>query len=329
MTAALAIHASRRVISLERLIQRVADRFGVPTATAWTQAILRHQGTLDLAALRAALVSRNLDRLAAVVRATQMQQLVQRAVSRPLLGATMTAARRSTELLQARGLAGGFDVLQVNVIEFARRQAADLVVGIPQQTKQVIAEVVAIGQRDGLSIDQMARAIREVVGLPPHWAPAPLRFGDELRAAAETGHLGTLTRRLSGADMVQIRARLAAGTLDEAFIQRMQETYAARLVSYRARSIARTEAIRSSNWGVGESWRQAQRDGFLPHSARRFWLVAEDERACPICIRIPGMNRAGRPLDEPFMTPVGPVMYPPEPHPQCRCTITLHARRAA
>jgi hypothetical protein len=56
---------------------------------------------------------------------------------------------------------------------------------------------------------------------------------------------------------------------------------------------------------------------------RQYWIVTPDDRLCPICVRIPDMNPDGRAIGDLFMTPEGPVDYPPAPHPDCRCTVGL------
>lgn len=62
-------------------------------------------------------------------------------------------------------------------------------------------------------------------------------------------------------------------------------------------------------------------DCCLNPSARRQWLADKD--ACAVCSAIPTMNPEGVLLNEPFRSPVGPVMVPGEPHERCHCDMAL------
>ncbi len=77
--------------------------------------------------------------------------------------------------------------------------------------------------------------------------------------------------------------------------------------------------INALNLGQQLGWRQARDNGLIDDSARRFWIVTPDDRLCPECAAVPGMNPDGVGLDEEFDTPYGP-MEGPTLHPQCRCT---------
>jgi len=54
----------------------------------------------------------------------------------------------------------------------------------------------------------------------------------------------------------------------------------------------------------------------------RVWIITPDDRLCDICEAIPTLNPDGVGLDEPFLTPEGPVDDPPA-HPRCRCATGL------
>ena len=84
---------------------------------------------------------------------------------------------------------------------------------------------------------------------------------------------------------------------------------AKRALQLRVENIARTESI----WGLTPESRiveEAARQGTLDRASfRRFWLVTPDDRLCPECRAIPGMNPDGVRLDEPFQTPGGPFCF--------------------
>ena len=104
------------------------------------------------------------------------------------------------------------------------------------------------------------------------------------------------------------------------------DRYAAQLLKHRALTIARTETIRASVDGQLAIWREAQRQGLLPMNARKRWIVTPDDRLCPQCAPLKGVEV---PLNSPFP---GGVDGPPL-HPNCRCAVSVvtgtQARSAA
>ncbi|KKN22950.1 hypothetical protein LCGC14_0909930 [marine sediment metagenome] len=298
--------------------RRIADQFGPQTARAWARAVANVQDAIDEKALRAALAAKDLAQVDAAVSASRFGKALQ-ALEDPFArtaGATGTA---SAETLEEAGFIMQFNATHPNVILFARDQAAALVVDVTADVREAIRTVVALGAQEGLTIVKQAQAIRQVVGLPPPWAEAPLRLGKELRegrAAAATG------RRLSATTKQEIRRRISRGTVTEAFIERMQERYSKSLINRRGLNIARTESLRAANFGQQDSWVQAMRQKVLPRDSRRFWIVTPDEKLSETHARIPGMNPNGRSMTEPFQTTEGPFMFPPS-RPNCRCGIGL------
>src|SRR5207244_1851772 len=73
-----------RTVSFEKLVTRVADRFGEQAATAWTKTVLGHQARINEAQLRAAIASRNLGRIAQVVNAAGLASAAAKALQGPL-----------------------------------------------------------------------------------------------------------------------------------------------------------------------------------------------------------------------------------------------------
>lgn len=319
MTAVLVqqVLKPRKLVSFQRMIKSVASRFGTQAAVNWTKAVLGHQAKINERALATAVASGKVERIAAVVKPLQLQQAIAGSIQGPLTKATQTAGFSSTAILRSQGLQASFNMVHPNVVLFARKQSAQLVVGVPAETRAVIAEVIAMGAERGLTIVEQARAIRETVGLAPNVARAPAALAAEIRA----GQAGAATsRRMSAKLKQQIRSRIANGTVDDAFIRQATAEYATSLINRRALTIAHTESLRSSHHGLTESWKQAQDQGILPDTMRRFWIVTPDSRLSEEHAQIPGMNPEGRAIDEMFLTPEGEVMYPPS-RPNCRCSV--------
>lgn len=309
-----------RPISLYRLIKRITDLFGREAAVKWVQAVAGYQSGISEAALRSALASKNVQQIEAVLGPARLQMRIQKAIEPVLLKAEQVVGGESSRILRAKGIEAQFNAMNPNVVLAAREQAATLVVGVPEEVKAIIREVIARGAERGLTVAEQAKAIKLVIGLPPQWAQAADNFAVEL----QSGQISkALDRKVSGALKQQVRSRAAAGTLDDAFIESAMKSYSESLIAARAQTIARTETQRAANQGLLQSWDQALDQGVLPTTTRVFWIVTEDDRLCPICARIPEMNADGRVVGEPFMTPEGLVDAPPAPHPNCRCTLGL------
>lgn len=312
--------ATRRIVNFNEMVKRVSARFGNQAALSWTKAVTKFEKGISEAALRSAIASRSVAKIEAAIRPTALQRAVELSMIEPLAGAVRAAGSGSAQMLRAAGLEIQFNAAHPNVALYARQQAARLVVGVAKETKAIIAEVIARGAERGLTVVQQARAIREVIGLPPNWANAPTALGDELRA----GEISSATsRKLSARLKQQIRSAAKNDKMTEEFIAKVTKEYGETLIYHRAQTIARTETLRASHYGLEESWNQAKQDGLLPTTTRQTWIVTPDDRLCPICNRIPGMNPEGRRLGESFMTPEGLVDYPPAPHPNCRCSVGL------
>lgn len=79
--------------------------------------------------------------------------------------------------------------------------------------------------------------------------------------------------------------------------------------------------------GSREAWRQMVRQNVYPNGVDRFWYTAKGERTCPKCSAMPGLNKNGRGLDEPFMNEEGNPVDGPPLHPGCRCVVFVKPRR--
>ena len=193
------------------------------------------------------------------------------------------------------GLDLRFDLTNPRAVEFAQTRTATLVTNVLEDTKAVIREIIGRGFTEGRTTRQMAKEIRQVVGLTPRYATA----------------------------VENLRAKLEAKGLDADTIDAKAEKYSAKLLRLRSQTIARTETIRASNAGQQELWQQAGDDGLIDvETARQDWIVTPDDRLCPVCEAIPGMNENGVPLGGEFQTPDGPMTEPPA-HPNCRCALAL------
>lgn len=312
------------LISFERLVKGVSNRLGPHVAAQWVQAVAAQRGDVSLRAIERAIRVGEIAALVALVDPTRFVRRIVRRLTPALASVANAVGQQGAGMLAARGLAIGFDVPRRDLAHAARQQAAALVRDVPAETRAMIRAVIAYGAEQGITIAEQARLIRAGIGLAPAHALAPARLADELRS----GNVEAATaRRLSAITKQQIRARVAAGTVDEAFVSETVATYTQSLTSWRATTIARTETLRAAHHGLQAGWAHAAAAGRLPPTARRWWVVTPDARLSVQHAQIPAMNPRGRALDEPFHVPPdegdgGRAMYPPC-RPNCRCHVGL------
>ena len=194
--------------------------------------------------------------------------------------------------------------------EWATKRAAEFVTNISTTQMQGLRAVVQrAAVLENLNVDELARAIRPMVGLTHQQSVANLNYYNLL---VENG-------------------------ASEKRAQDLALRYAARQHRQRAYTIARTELAYAYNQGSYEGTKQAQKAGYMGDTVK-IWCTADDERVCAICGDL-GTNEHGIGMDEEFyyeiadrdgnkirrrinhkLTDPGIGMVPPA-HPGCRCTV--------
>lgn len=218
-----------------------------------------------------------------------------------------------------------FTLLNPSAVSFLQGYGFELITALTLGTRQTIAAIVTNAFTDGVTPKAQARQIRQFIGLTAAQYQAVRNY----RRMLESGDPGmlrdSLSRQLRDArfDSSIERAIVNGTRLTREQIERLVSRYAERQLKYRAEMIARTETIRAANAGQIEAWLQAQRQGFLPATMRQKWIYTRDERTCKICPQIPSMNPQGVPIGGMFQSPIGLVRQPPDPHPECRCSLGL------
>ena len=158
---------------------------------------------------------------------------------------------------------------------------------------QAVVERAAV--LEDLNVDQLARAIRPMVGLTKQQTIANFNYYD----------------------------KLIKGGVSEKKAQDLAARYAARQHRYRGYNIARTELAFAYNKGADEGIRQAQAAGYMGEVVK-IWSTADDERTCPYCGSLDGKRIA---MDDEFdfntrLAYTNPgIRRTPPAHPSCRCAV--------
>lgn len=187
-----------------------------------------------------------------------------------------------------------FDPYSWGVRDWCDERAASFVTEVSTtQIDGLRAVISRASVLEDMSVDQLAHAIRPMVGLTEPQAKANMRYYEKL---IEKGTSEKRARDLS-------------------------TRYAARQHRYRAYNIARTELSFSYNRGSYEGTLQAQQRGYMGDVVK-VWCTADDERVCKICGGLEGVQV---PMDQDFDFPTklgapGIRLVPPA-HPSCRCAV--------
>jgi hypothetical protein len=185
------------------------------------------------------------------------------------------------------GLTIAFDLVNPQAVTWAKANAARLIKDISSETRDAVRQAIARSMAGNLTVQQVARYVREIVGLTAKQEQAVYSFYER---AIESGY----------AD---------ADALTEA------NAYAEKLRRYRSEVIARTEVLHAENRGQELLWEQAKAAGGL-RGLVRMWLATADEiRAkCEICT---AMDRKTTPIGEPWLYKGEEFDSPQDSHPQC------------
>jgi SPP1 gp7 family putative phage head morphogenesis protein len=177
----------------------------------------------------------------------------------------------------------------VSAAQAAERTAARFVTGVTAETRKAIRTAISQSFTQGRTVREVAKDIKPLIGLADRQVRAVNRYRRDLTA--------------KGAKNVEAKAR----------------TYAERLLKQRAELIARTEIIKASTDGKIAAWKDARVKGLLSNRLVKTWIVTPDDRLCPVCAPLDGVQAL---IDAPFHTSAGDVIGPPA-HPRCRCTVGL------
>lgn len=203
------------------------------------------------------------------------------------------------------------DTLAPQVVTAIRTATMSTVQDVSNNTRQAMRFMLEDASVKGLHPYEAGRRMESVIGLTARDAKAMLAY----RAELERQSTAPRQRKL-------VDQRFGVGKpFTPEVIETRVAAYGQRLLRHRGETVGITEAARAFNIGSHTAWADASKRNRvdLAH-VRRYWVVARDERTCPICVETARLNPHGVGMYEPFQTPRGPAMLPPL-HPRCRCVI--------
>lgn len=222
-----------------------------------------------------------------------------------------------------------FDMLNERAVRAMRENQLRLVQGLVQGQRDTIRTALLDGQLRGANPIEVARAIRDSLGLTPY----QLRVIENYRRALETGSSSAVDRALRDRrfDRTVEAAIRGDRKLSQDQIDKMVERYRERWVKYRAEVVGRTEGLRATHQGNQAMYQQAIDEGLLdPFSLERKWTPARDARVRDSHQMMRGQVRG---LNEAFESGLGnALMYPGDPSApaedtvQCRCALATRVK---
>ncbi len=216
-----------------------------------------------------------------------------------------------------------FDRLAPAVQDQADQYAARLVREIGEDTRSTLSGMIRQGVAAGRGPEELARTMRDSVGLTIRQANAVQNY----RRLLETGAPEAQTRALRDQRFDVSETRLAFLTPEQ--IDTRVDAYRRRYVAHRANTIARYETLSASNGGSLSAMQSAIKTGLLPASTVKTWMIAKDELTCPRCRSIPRLQPDGVGVDEAFVWEAGKhsgEVYVAPLHPLCRCSVSYRVR---
>lgn len=205
----------------------------------------------------------------------------------------------------------------------------DLIREIDAKQRDAVRAALTTGLADGLPPAEMARRIRESIGLTATQAQHVTNYRSEL----ESGNPIFLARSLQRA----LRDKRYDPTVNKAIdgkelsddqIDKMVDAYQRRYLAYRAMTIARTEAVRAENLGGEAAIQVAIDGGQIPegYEVRKTWITRMDGKERESHRELNGQTV---PFDEPYQLPDGgTIMRPHDPAAPARETVNCRCAQA-
>ena len=212
-----------------------------------------------------------------------------------------------------------------HVQRYIEQYRQDRVAELADEQREAIKVQLVSAAMSGAGPDEMARRVKETVGLTAHQGQLVQNYRAELVAL----HPGALGRQLRDRrfDRTVDKAIRSETALKPEQVDKMVDAYHRRFLAYRAMTIARTESVGAANNGQVAAAREllAQHPGF---TAIKRWIATEDERTRHDHAELNGVEVLG--LDTPFVCDSGDeILWPHDPGAparqlvNCRCSFGI------
>ena len=145
-----------------------------------------------------------------------------------------------------------FSMENAGIASYVSNRTLWLATKIEQESMKAVESVVKLSFNNGMPYRDIARTIRDSIGLNEKQGIALANYRNGL---IEQGYSDIKVQQFSG-------------------------KYADELLDYRAELIARTETMGAVNEGQIQIWEQAREAGYIPDTAKKTWVVTPDDALC-------------------------------------------------
>lgn len=287
-----------------RRLQAAIDRQERIIREAFLQAIREHGESINLTALAAALEAGDIARAVSLAQISPAKLF---ALDAAITAAFLDGGQMVREAAPKFAVSFGFDGRAFRAEQWARQNAAGLVVNISDEQANALRAMTQGRLAQGVNARKLAREVRSVVGL----APSQVQTVNNVRADLENLSSDYFSRKLRDRrfDGIVRRAIRDGKPLSQVDIDRITARYAERALRFRADNIAKTESLNALRAGRDEGIRQAIEQGAIaPSATQKVWDSSGDARVRPDHRAMDGQSVG---MNEPFIAPDGSrLMYP-------------------
>lgn len=189
------------------------------------------------------------------------------------------------------------------IVSWIKDRGAEFVTSCTAEQKKAIQSLLVKKITDQHTVDELARFIRPCIGLTDCDTKAALKLYDTVKATLQTNH-----------------PRMKPENIRKKALDAAQK-YAEQKHRQRAFTIAQTELEFAYNRGADQGVRQAQSQGLIGKTIKR-WITSGDDSVCSICAALDGTEIE---MDDNFdfkgrLLFTGQKMLPPA-HPRCACAV--------
>lgn len=212
-----------------------------------------------------------------------------------------------------------FSLVNPRVGAYINNYVGQMIREVSDETVKAVQIAVNQGVITGRNPRQIARDFRSSIGLTSRQEQTVQR----LRAALEKGEAGYVNSLTTVTDSA--KNAVSAGKLSESQIDKIVEQTRLRYVKQRTETIARTESLRATSVGQDLAIHEGQITGAISSELLKRWLYRHDTRTRDAHISA-GETNGWIPMNRPFSTPLGPLMFPRDPNGSASNTINCRCR---
>lgn len=287
-------------------VHRVADKFYQPLRRLFEQAWTAVQETVDWEEVSTALTQGNLPAVLVLLEQGWAESADRhlrdqlRTLMTQMVKQSAVASQPALTTLLRPTVAITFDAASPLVLDYVRNHSGELIQGIGRETRQAIRAMLVQNMEAGRSWRSLVPEMQQMIGVTVKQADA----------------------------LVARRRLLESQGMRPAQIDKLIEQKTRQYKRLRARTIARHEGMMAASFGAQAQVNELIAQGVLePSRYKKYYILTNDDRLCPICRETKQLNRDGVGVLEPFQTPNGPHIRPPI-HILCRCAATIRAVRS-